>query len=250
MSHHLIKGFAHQVPPDKFELFPKLVVELRLKIWKLTIDDIPSRIVSPKPKASGSTVPAILHTRQESRNGTQKTYHRFEKHDPETSHAFFINLEIHTVYLNHVYPLAFYDERRGGTWNGCCYLRGHESDYPDWERRARNLAIGILQPPNRCAVCATERERSLCDWLHEACPDVAALSLIINIDREEDGDFRGLVTYYENTRGLASIEDILSSRYISAWRKKDYKDIEKRLLEVSRDKTHTIQIQLLSSLSI
>lgn len=64
---------ASSTPTTTFESFPRLAVELRLKIWNYAIDDLPRRVVSiiPEPRPSP---PATAHCCIESRIETLKSY--------------------------------------------------------------------------------------------------------------------------------------------------------------------------------
>jgi len=43
-----------------FELFPKLPIEIRFKIWEMSINDISPRYVIAERKCKGAVTPGIL----------------------------------------------------------------------------------------------------------------------------------------------------------------------------------------------
>jgi len=91
-------------PLSKFELFPKLPIELRLKVWKLSMPGprrVDVRFLSDGRRGDHeftAEMPVLLHVCQESRNEVLKKYEVIFKH-PKALNQCYFNFELDTLHM-------------------------------------------------------------------------------------------------------------------------------------------------------
>ncbi|KAN0110448.1 hypothetical protein V8E51_006835 [Hyaloscypha variabilis] len=183
-----------------FHLFPKFPLELRLKVWKNAIFDIPPRVICIQP-ISNDGVPAVLQVCRESRQEAKKTFMIVESGQPNLPFTLLVNFQKDTIYLNRNFKAK-------GVERFPSALQTASHFYKDAMKEVRLLAMNLEDI--HCLTSAyrdNEGKRDLWQMLHENCPKLKKVVLVI------DGPQKGrTVTHFRSLYQISNCNLVEFSR--------------------------------------